>query len=64
MTTDPTQWGDEVADEMRAYFEAKKHQRYVEGVADSLMLGLLNIALAARTKQESENAEKTPSESA
>jgi hypothetical protein len=45
--SDPTQRGDEIAANMRAYFEANKHRRYVEGNADSLMLGLLNIALAA-----------------
>jgi hypothetical protein len=49
--SDPTQRGDEIAANMRAYFEANKHRRYVEGNADSLMLGLLNIALAAGTRR-------------
>lgn len=43
---DPTQRGDETAEKMRAYFEAHKHDRWREGEADNLMLGLLNIVVA------------------
>lgn len=45
--SDRTQWGDDVAYEMRQYFEDHREQKYTEGCADSLMLGLLNIAASA-----------------
>lgn len=45
--TEPTQFGDNVAAEMRAYFEAHKREKWVEGTADNLMLGLFNIAIRA-----------------
>lgn len=57
--TDPTQFGDDVAAEMRAYFETHKHERWQEGNADNLMLGLLNIALA-RYRPTPPGAEATP----
>lgn len=47
MTIDePTQRGDDTAAKMRAYFEDHKRDRWQEGTADNLMLGLLNIAVA------------------
>jgi hypothetical protein len=47
VATDPTQFGDDVAAEMRAYFEAHKRDKWQEGTADNLMLGLSNIAMNA-----------------
>jgi hypothetical protein len=44
---DSTQFGDDVAADMRAYFEAHKRDKWQEGTADNLMLGLFNIAAAA-----------------
>ncbi len=47
---EPTQFGDDVAAEMRAYFEAHKRDKWQEGTADNLMLGLFNIASRARAE--------------
>ncbi len=44
---DPTQFGDDVAAEMRAYYDEHVGDPWKEGTADNLMLGLLNIVLAA-----------------
>jgi hypothetical protein len=55
---DPTQWGDEVAEQMRAYYEAHHHEKYVEGTADNLMIGLLNIAHSATAAIEATRIEK------
>lgn len=51
--TEPTQFGDNVAAEMRAYFEAHKREKWVEGTADNLMLGLFNI-VASYLRHEGE----------
>jgi hypothetical protein len=55
--TDPTQRGDEVAEEMRAWYEAHRPLTFMERlfgkrrrdsyIADELMLGLRNVVLNA-----------------
>jgi hypothetical protein len=59
---DPTARGDEIAAEMRAYYEANKplrwwqrRRRWESQNADSLMLGLLNIAEVARADATEED---------
>jgi hypothetical protein len=56
---DRTAWGDDTADKMRDYYEANRPLRWWQKrnppgswgcVADNLMLGLLNIALAAQAE--------------
>jgi hypothetical protein len=56
-SSDPTQRGDDVAYEMRDYYEANRPLRWWEKrnppgswgcIADNLMLGLLNIAATAK----------------
>lgn len=61
---DPTAKGDQVAEEMRDYYEAHKPLRWRQkrkrpgswgGNADNLMIGLLNIAAGAYAQQEDAN---------
>jgi hypothetical protein len=51
---DATQFGDDVAAEMRAYFETHKRDKWQRGTADNLMLGLFNIAARAVASLERE----------
>jgi hypothetical protein len=54
---EPTQRADNLAAEMRAYYEAHKHVRWQEGNADNLMLGLLNIALTKARNHRAADAQ-------
>jgi hypothetical protein len=64
---DATQRGDDVAYEMRDYYEANRPLRWWEkrnppgswgGIADNLMLGLRNIVLDAERGYQRELAER------